>query len=165
MNRKQFLAAMYLRLSRDDKSTDGGFDVGNVTDREGNLKSESNSIGNQRELIRAFIHEQQDIELYDIYVDDGFSGSNFDRPEFKRMISDIEAGKVNCVIVKDLSRFGRDYIESGRYIQKIFPALPCVLLRLQIIMTVFRQMYQKAASFFQSRILSMILIAEIFLPK
>ena len=117
MNKKQFLAAMYLRLSRDDS------DVGDVTDREGNLKSESNSIGNQRELIRAFIHEQQDIELYDIYVDDGFSGSNFDRPEFKRMISDIEAGKVNCVIVKDLSRFGRDYIESGRYIQKIFPAL------------------------------------------
>lgn len=117
MNKKQFLAAMYLRLSRDDS------DVGDVTDREGNLKAESNSIGNQRELIRAFIHEQQDIELYDIYVDDGFSGSNFDRPEFKRMISDVEAGKVNCVIVKDLSRFGRDYIESGRYIQKIFPAL------------------------------------------
>ena len=123
MSKKQFLAAMYLRLSRDDKSTSGGFDVGDVTDREGNLKSESNSIGNQRELIKAFIHEQQDIELYDIYVDDGFSGSNFNRPEFKRMISDIEAGKVNCVIVKDLSRFGRDYIESGRYIQKIFPAL------------------------------------------
>ena len=117
MSSKHFLAAMYLRLSRDDS------DVGDVTDREGNLKSESNSIGNQRELIRAFIHEQQDIELYDIYVDDGFSGSNFDRPEFKRMISDIEAGRANCVIVKDLSRFGRDYIESGRYIQKIFPAL------------------------------------------
>lgn len=115
MNRKQFLTAMYLRLSRDDS------DVGDVMDSEGNLKSESNSIGNQRELIRAFIHEQQDMELYDIYVDDGFSGSNFDRPEFQRMISDIEAGKVNCVIVKDLSRFGRDYIESGRYIQKIFP--------------------------------------------
>ena len=117
MSKQHFLAAMYLRLSRDDS------DLGSVTDREGNLKSESNSIGNQRELIRAFIHEQQDMELYDIYVDDGFSGSNFDRPEFKRMISDIEAGKVNCVIVKDLSRFGRDYIESGRYIQKIFPAL------------------------------------------
>ena len=117
MNKKHFLAAMYLRLSRDDS------DVGAVTDKDGRLKSESNSIGNQRELIRAFIHEQQDIELYDIYVDDGFSGSNFDRPEFKRMISDIEAGKANCVIVKDLSRFGRDYIESGRYIQKIFPAL------------------------------------------
>lgn len=117
MKNKHFLAAMYLRLSRDDS------DVGDVTDGKGNVKSESNSIGNQRELIRAYIHEQQDIELYDIYVDDGFSGSNFDRPEFKRMISDVEAGRVNCVIVKDLSRFGRDYIESGRYIQKVFPAL------------------------------------------
>ena len=117
MKNKHFLAAMYLRLSRDDS------DVGNATDGKGNVKSESNSIGNQRELIRAYIHEQQDIELYDIYVDDGFSGSNFDRPEFKRMMSDIEAGRANCVIVKDLSRFGRDYIESGRYIQKLFPAL------------------------------------------
>lgn len=117
MKNKHFLAAMYLRLSRDDS------DVGDMTDGKGNVKSESNSIGNQRELIRAYIHEQQDIELYDIYVDDGFSGSNFDRPEFKRMMSDIEAGRVNLVIVKDLSRFGRDYIESGRYIQKVFPAL------------------------------------------
>lgn len=117
MNKKHFLAAMYLRLSRDDR------DVKDAAGRDGKLKCESNSIGMQRELIKAFIHEQHDMELYDSYVDDGFSGSNFDRPEFKRMISDIEAGKVNCVIVKDLSRFGRDYIESGRYIQKIFPAL------------------------------------------
>ena len=95
---------MYLRLSRDDN------DIGDVADKKGGVKSESNSIGNQRELIRAYIHEQQDIELYDIYVDDGFSGSNFDRPEFKRMMNDVEAGRVNCVIVKDLSRFGRDYI-------------------------------------------------------
>lgn len=114
---KRYQAAMYLRLSRDDS------DVWDTTDKSGNVKSESNSIGNQRALIRDYIHEQQDIELYDCYVDDGFSGSNFDRPEFNRMIRDIEAGKVNCVIVKDLSRFGRDYIESGRYIQKIFPAL------------------------------------------
>lgn len=117
MSRTHFLAAMYLRLSRDDSN------VRDVTGKAGSMKSESDSIGNQRELIRAFIQEQQDIDLYDIYVDDGFSGSNFDRPEFKRMISDIEAGRANCVIVKDLSRFGRDYIESGRYIQKIFPAL------------------------------------------
>lgn len=102
---------MYLRLSKDDE------------DRGSLNKSESNSIGNQRELIKSFLREQPDIELYDIYVDDGFSGSNFDRPEFKRMIGDIEAGRVNCVVVKDLSRFGRDYIESGRYIQKVFPAL------------------------------------------
>jgi len=111
LKEKQFYAAMYLRLSKDDE------------DRGSLNKSESNSIGNQRELIKSFLREQPDIELYDIYVDDGFSGSNFDRPEFKRMIGDIEAGRVNCVVVKDLSRFGRDYIESGRYIQKVFPAL------------------------------------------
>lgn len=109
--KRQFYAAMYLRLSRDDE------------DRDGTIKSESDSIGSQRELIKSFIREHSDIELYDIYVDDGFSGSNFNRPDFKRMISDIEAGRVNCVIVKDLSRFGRDYIEAGRYIQKTFPAL------------------------------------------
>ncbi|MCM1231993.1 MAG: recombinase family protein, partial [Ruminococcus flavefaciens] len=115
---KKFMAAIYLRLSRDDGvsgSVDGGGNAG--------LKTESNSIGSQRELIKAFLHGQQDMELYDIYVDDGFSGSNFDRPEFKRMMADIEAGRVNCVLVKDLSRFGRDYIESGRYLQKVFPAL------------------------------------------
>ncbi len=133
---KHYLAAMYLRLSRDDNDAAAASSEGvsmpygrkaetpsGDTSMPYGRKAESNSIGNQRELIRAFIHEQQDMELYDIYVDDGFSGSNFDRPEFKRMISDIEAGRANCVIVKDLSRFGRDYIESGRYIQKIFPKL------------------------------------------
>lgn len=126
MKHKYFFAAMYLRLSRDDKSAAGGLELGNVTDGAGKtcfVKLESDSIVNQRELIRAYIHKQQDIELYDSYVDDGFSGSNFDRPEFKRMINDVKAGRVNCVIVKDLSRFGRDYIEAGRYIQKIFPGL------------------------------------------
>ncbi len=117
-NHKRFLAAMYLRLSREDNILDKDIDTA-----DGAVKSESNSIRSQRELIKAFLQEQNDIELYDSYVDDGRSGSNFDRPEFKRMIKDIEAGKVNCIIVKDLSRFGRDYIESGRYIQKIFPAL------------------------------------------
>ena len=121
MGSRRFQAAMYLRISREDDAVRDGGDVRAVTD--GYVKSESNSIGNQRELIRAFLREQQDMELYDVYVDDGFSGSNFDRPEFQRMIRDIEAGKVNLVIVKDLSRFGRDYIETGRYIQRIFPAL------------------------------------------
>ena len=111
MKEKTFYAAMYLRLSRDDAAGGGSAKVSGV---QASVKTESESIGNQRELIRAYIHEQQDIELYDIYVDDGFSGSNFDRPEFKRMMCDIEAGRVNCVIVKDLSRFGRDYIEAGR---------------------------------------------------
>lgn len=116
---KQFYAAMYLRLSREDTDRNSGDKAG----RTSYNKSESNSIGSQRELIKSFLREQPDIMLYDIYVDDGFSGSSFDRPEFKRMIGDIEAGRVNCVVVKDLSRFGRDYIESGRYIQKTFPAL------------------------------------------
>ena len=116
MKEKIFYAGMYLRLSRDEiPAGDGG--------KPASVKAESESIANQRELIRAYIREQPDIELYDIYADDGFSGSNFDRPEFKRMMRDIEAGGVNCVIVKDLSRFGRDYIEAGRYIQKTFPAL------------------------------------------
>lgn len=107
--KNHFFAAMYLRLSRDDE------------DKDGISKSESNSIGGQRELIRSFMREQKDMELFDVYVDDGYSGSNFDRPELKRMIRDIEEGRVNCVIVKDLSRFGRDYIETGRYLEKIFP--------------------------------------------
>ena len=103
-------AALYLRLSRDDIE-------------DGSVKTESDSIANQRELLRSFVKSQPDIQIFDIYVDDGYSGGNFDRPEFKRMTKDIESGKVNCVIVKDLSRFGREYIEAGRWIEKIYPAL------------------------------------------
>lgn len=108
MKEKDFYnVAVYLRLSRDDKP-DGS--------------AESNSIHSQRDMIRSFIRKQDDMEIYDIYVDDGWSGANFDRPSFRRMMEDIEAGCVDCVIVKDLSRFGRDYIEAGRLIQKTFPA-------------------------------------------
>ena len=103
-------AAIYLRLSRDDEDIDGS------------AKRESDSISSQRELARSFVREQPDMELFDIYIDDGYSGANFDRPDFKRMMADIENGNVNCVVVKDLSRFGRDYIEAGRFIQKTFPA-------------------------------------------
>ncbi|MFP3155001.1 recombinase family protein [Lachnospiraceae bacterium ZAX-1] len=117
MKEKIFQVAMYLRLSRDDS------DIGNAVGTEGTKKLESESITSQRELIRAFIRSRDDMELYDIYVDDGYTGSNFDRPEFKRMMNDIEEGKADCVVVKDLSRFGRDYIEAGRLIQKTFPAL------------------------------------------
>ena len=104
--KKMYNVAVYLRLSRDDGE-------------EG--KAESNSITSQRDLIRDFIRKQNDMEIYDFYVDDGWSGANFDRPSFKRMMTEIKAGKIDCVIVKDLSRLGRDYIESGRLIQKIFP--------------------------------------------
>lgn len=58
------------------------------------------------------------MELYDEYKDDGWTGTNFERPDFRRMMEDVRAGKVNCILVKDLSRFGRDYIECGKYIEK-----------------------------------------------
>lgn len=102
--------ALYLRLSRDD------------TDIDGRNKTESNSISSQRDLLRSYVQSRDDLRIFDIYIDDGYSGADFNRPEFERMMEDIRAGKVNCVIVKDLSRFGRDYIEAGRLIQKTFPA-------------------------------------------
>lgn len=115
MKAKEFYyVAVYLRLSRDDVSGGNG--------TAGGGRAESNSISSQRDMIRSFIRKQDNMEIYDIYVDDGFSGTNFDRPGFKRMMKDIKAGRVNCVIVKDLSRLGRDYIEAGRLIQKTFPA-------------------------------------------
>lgn len=113
--------AVYLRLSRDEMTTEGSNGTRGVIATHGG-KTESNSISSQRDMIRSFIQKQDDMVIYDIYVDDGWSGTNFDRPEFKRMMEDIEAGHVNCVIVKDLSRLGRDYIEAGRLIQKTFPA-------------------------------------------
>ena len=108
-----FKVAIYLRLSKedDDLSCSSG------------AKSESNSISNQRKLIYDFMKLHPELELYDEYKDDGKSGSNFDRAEFQRMMKDIEAGKVNCVVVKDQSRFGRDYIDVGKYKEKIFPKL------------------------------------------
>ena len=113
MKAKEFYSAgLYLRLSQDDSAMD--VDSG---------RTESISIGSQRELLRSFVRSRRDMEIYDTYVDDGYSGINFDRPGFKRMMEDVRAGKVDCIIVKDLSRFGRDYIEAGRLIQKDLPAL------------------------------------------
>lgn len=96
-------ACMYLRLSREDGDS-----------------TESNSISNQRQIIKSYARDN-DFKVVAEYVDDGFSGSNFDRPKFKKMIQDLEEKKFRTIIVKDLSRFGRDYIESGKYLQKIFP--------------------------------------------
>lgn len=110
--KEHYNVAMYLRLSKDDGDFGGG-------------KTESDSIGSQRDLIRSYIRSHKEMELFDIYSDDGYSGANFDRPQFKRMMKDVEEGNVDCIIVKDLSRFGRDYIEVGRLIQKTFPAF-CV---------------------------------------
>lgn len=115
-SRKIYETALYLRLSKDDNANGAGMDI------DGGRKTESNSIGSQRDILRAYVQSHADLRVYDIYIDDGYSGANFERPEFERMMVDIRAGKVNCVLVKDLSRFGRDYIEAGRLIQKTFPA-------------------------------------------
>ena len=105
MSEKLYKAAKYIRLSYTD-----------------NKSNESDSVVNQRKLLDSFIESQTDIEAVCEYVDDGISGIIFDRPAFKLMMADIETGKINCVIVKDLSRFGREYIETGRYLRRIFPA-------------------------------------------
>lgn len=108
---KTYQAAIYLRLSREDGDVaEGG-------------KQVSNSIANQRELIMDYLKSHPEIKAVSTYTDDGYSGVDFERPDFQRLLSDIRESKINCVIVKDLSRFGRNYIESGRYIEKIFPML------------------------------------------
>lgn len=99
-------ATLYLRLSRDDGD-----------------KEESNSITGQRELLRDYISQRPEFREYAVRVDDGFSGSTFERPSFQKMIEDVKAGRTNCIIVKDLSRFGRNYLDAGEYIEKIFPFL------------------------------------------
>lgn len=87
-------------------------------------KEESNSIENQRLLLQGFVESRKDI-TGDVteYIDDGYTGTNFDRPAFKQMIEDAKKGKINTVIVKDLSRLGRDYIGAGDYLEQIFPVL------------------------------------------
>ncbi len=104
-------AAIYVRLSKEDG------DVASAA------KAESNSISNQKNLIKDFLKDKDDIIVVSERVDDGYSGSNFERPAFQMMMGDIKRGKVDCVIVKDLSRFGREYIDSGKYIERLFPAL------------------------------------------
>lgn len=103
---KDIRAAAYLRLSIEDGD-----------------KAESNSIGNQRELIRDFAAERPGLYLVEEYADDGYTGTNFERPGFKRMMEDIKSGKINCIVVKDLSRLGRNYIEMGKYLEQIFPMM------------------------------------------
>ncbi len=95
--------ALYIRLSREDGD-----------------KAESDSIGSQREILKEYLKHHPDMELVDIYADDGYSGTNFDRPDFKRMMEDVEAKRINCIVVKDLSRFGRNYIEVGNFLDKVF---------------------------------------------
>ncbi|MBO6243686.1 MAG: recombinase family protein, partial [Clostridia bacterium] len=106
-----------------DKSIDYNVGIYIRLSREDDDKTlESESITNQRSLLLQYVKENN-LRVYDIYVDDGFTGTNFDRPEFKRLISDIEAKKVNMVITKDMSRLGRDYIGTGELVEKYFPMM------------------------------------------
>ena len=102
-NSNKYSCGLYCRLSNED-----------------DLQDESRSITNQKELLKRYAKENN-LNIFDVYCDDGYSGTNFDRPDFQRMIRDIEAKKVNMVIVKDSSRLGRDYIQFGEYIEKYFP--------------------------------------------
>ena len=109
---RDYRAAIYLRLSKED----GDFSFSGE-------KLESDSISNQRMLILDYLKKHPEITVVDEYVDDGFTGANFERPDFNRMIDDVKSGRIDCIVVKDLSRFGREYIGSGEYIQKVFPKL------------------------------------------
>ena len=102
-NPMDYCVGLYIRLSKEDEN-----------------EGPSESVNNQKSLLRTFV-EQQRLFVYDTYIDDGWSGTNFERPGFKRLISDIEAKKVNMVITKDLSRLGRDYILTGHYMERYFP--------------------------------------------
>ena len=109
---KQFQGAIYLRLSKEDGSASAYGE-----------KAESNSISNQRMLIRDFLKNHPEITVVREYCDDGFTGANFERPEFQKMMDAVRNREIDCIVVKDLSRFGREYIDSGHYLQKVFPAL------------------------------------------
>lgn len=105
-NEQIFNAALYARLSREDGD-----------------KGESDSIVNQKDLIKDFLKSKPEIQLISERVDDGYSGVTFDRPALNAMLDDVRSGEINCIVVKDLSRFGRNYIEAGRYIRTLFPLL------------------------------------------
>ena len=96
----KYKVAGYIRLSKEDK-----------------IKDESNSVTNQKLIITSYVAKSEDLELFDFYIDDGYSGTTFDRPEYRRMFKDIVDGQVDTVIVKDLSRFGRNHIQSDDYIE------------------------------------------------
>ena len=104
MSNKIYNTCIYERLSRDDGD-----------------KLESDSITNQKALIRDFLSKHPEIHVVSEKIDDGYSGVNFDRLAFQEMMDEIRSGKVNCVVVKDLSCFGRNYIEAGNYIERVFP--------------------------------------------
>ena len=106
MKQPQYNTALYMRLSRDDETF-----------------GDSVSIETQRTVLTQYVREHPEFHVVSEFVDDGWSGTNFDRPQFKRMMEEIEAGNINCIISKDLSRFGREHIMMGYYLEFVFPKL------------------------------------------
>lgn len=102
-NTNNLITALYCRLSQEDE-----------------LQGESNSITNQKLILQKYAEEHRFPNIQ-FYVDDGYSGANFNRPDFKRMMADVECGKVGIVIVKDQSRLGRDYLQTGMLMEITFP--------------------------------------------
>ena len=99
-------AGIYVRLSVEDSGRQG-----------------SDTIKNQEEMIRRYIVQQDDMQPVGVYCDNGRSGTSYKRPEFARMMEDAQAGRIDCIVVKDLSRLGRNYLETGKYLERIFPVL------------------------------------------
>ena len=98
--------AAYIRLSTENS--------GHETD---------DTLKTQIQLVQSYVNTHPELTLTDTYVDNGYTGTRFDRPAFNRMMDDIKTGRIQCVVVKDLSRFGRDYLETGYYLEQIFPLL------------------------------------------
>ncbi len=96
--------ALYVRLSREDGD-----------------KRESDSVINQKKLLNYYIGQHEEFLSATTFVDENCTGTNFNRPDFQRMVKEIKAGRINCIIVKDLSRFGRSYLEAGNYLENVFP--------------------------------------------
>lgn len=113
MKQKHYIAGLYFRLSQEDE-------------RQG----ESVSIDNQRTMLRKYA-EERGFEIHDEYIDDGISGTTFQRPEVQRLLDDAKTGVINTIIVKDLSRFGRNYIEVGQYVDYVFPAFGIRFIAIQ----------------------------------
>ena len=103
---KEFKTAAYIRLSIEDSGKPG-----------------SDTIEGQKDLLLAYIERQADLRLVEVYCDNGRTGTNFNRPDFERMMEDVRRGRINCIVVKDLSRFGRNYHETSNYLLRIFPFL------------------------------------------
>ena len=101
-----FRTAIYLRLSLED-----------------NGKKDGDSMENQQKMLLDYVVSRPYLMLVDTYMDNGYTGTDFSRPEFSRMMDDVKAGKINCIVVKDLSRLGRNYVEAGDYLEKVFPFL------------------------------------------